>query len=185
MDPLPYFVSASVLLGASVVVFRFLVRRDYRRGGRLAPTSTLLEWVIFFGWGFFTWADWPPEFPHPDMGPDARELCYVFIVFGMLGMFGGIAYLGFLRSNGLELGVLKRSGPYRVSRNPQVVACTLAVIGYGLLWPSWHTSGWFLLFVVPAHMMVLAEEENLRRVFGEAYEQYCRETPRYLGLPRA
>jgi protein-S-isoprenylcysteine O-methyltransferase Ste14 len=119
------------------------------------------------------------------VGPALRACGWVCIVVGMSGLTGGIAYLGFLRSNGLELGLLKRSGPYRLSRNPQVLACTLAVVGYALLWPSWHTAGWVLLYAAAVHMMVLAEEENLRRIFGEDYARYCRETPRYLGFPRA
>jgi protein-S-isoprenylcysteine O-methyltransferase Ste14 len=35
-----------------------------------------------------------------------------------------------------------------------------------------------------AHLMVLAEEEHLRRVHGETYDEYCRRIPRHIGIPR-
>ncbi len=33
------------------------------------------------------------------------------------------------------------------------------------------------------HTMVLTEEEHLTRVHGDAYRDYCRRVPRYLGKP--
>jgi protein-S-isoprenylcysteine O-methyltransferase Ste14 len=83
---------------------------------------------------------------------------------------------------GQKVDVLKQSGPYRITRNPQIVACFIAVFGYVLLWPSWHTLGWVISFSVIAHMMVLTEEEHLRNIFGEKYVQYCVRVPRYIGV---
>jgi protein-S-isoprenylcysteine O-methyltransferase Ste14 len=31
------------------------------------------------------------------------------------------------------------------------------------------------------HLLVLVEEEHLRREFGEPYLEFCRTTPRYFG----
>ncbi|MHC4135191.1 MAG: methyltransferase family protein [Planctomycetota bacterium] len=184
MSPVPYFLSALLLLGATLVVFRAFVRHDYLTRGRLTPFSTVLEWLVFFSWGWFTWADWPRAFPPPELGPLLRTLGFVCIVLGMSGLVAGIAYLGFSRSNGLAVDVLQQSGPYRLSRNPQVVACTVAVIGYALLWPSWHTLGWVALYAAMVHTMILTEEEHLGDVHGEAYARYRARVPRYLGLRR-
>ena len=77
-----------------------------------------------------------------------------------------------------------QSGPYRITRNPQIVGGSLLVIGTTLLWPSWYALGWIALYGVVAHLMVITEEENLHRVFGEEYAQYCERVPRYLGQVR-
>ena len=79
---------------------------------------------------------------------------------------------------------LVQSGPYRVTRNPQLVGGSLLVIGVVVLWPSCCALGWVVLYGVVAHMMVLTEEEHLRDVFGEEYERYCGRVPRYLGIPK-
>jgi protein-S-isoprenylcysteine O-methyltransferase Ste14 len=184
MRPVPYLVTALSLLAASLVVFRAFVRYDYLTRGRLTLFSTALEWLIFFAWGWLTWADWPRVFPPPDVSPVLTTVGYAAIVVGMAGLFAGIAHLGFLRSNGLAPDVLRQSGPYRLSRNPQVVACTVAVVGYALLWPSWHTVGWVALYAAMVHAMVLTEEEHLLDVFGDAYARYRARVPRYLGRPR-
>jgi len=96
----------------------------------------------------------------------------------------GMAKLGFRRSNGLEVNVLKQTGLYRLSRNPQILACSLAVVGYALFWPTWHTLGWIVIFMIIVHLMVLTEEENLRKAFGDEYLKYCQRVPRYIGIPR-
>jgi len=184
MRPVPYFLSAFLLLGATLIVFRAFVRHDYLTRGRLTPFSTVLEWVVFFAWGWFTWVDWPRAFPPADVSSLVATLGWIGLAVGMSGLFLGIAYLGFTRSNGLAVDVLRRSGPYRLSRNPQVVACTVAVIGYALLWPSWHTLGWVTLYAAMVHTMVLTEEEHLADVFGPAYARYRARVPRYLGLRR-
>jgi len=184
MRPVPYLVTALSLLAATLVVFRAFVRHDYLTRGRLTLFSTVLEWLVFFSWGWFTWVDWPRAFPPPEVGPVLTTVGLIGIVIGMTGLFAGIAYLGFARSNGLAPDVLRRSGPYRLSRNPQVIACTVAVIGYALLWPSWHTLGWVALYAAMVHTMVLTEEEHLQDVFGDAYARYRARVPRYLGLRR-
>lgn len=180
MRPLPYLLLAFLLLGATLLVFRVFVRRDYLGRGRLTLFSTALEWLIFFSWGWFTWCDLPRVFPPPETGPVLETAGLIGIVVGLTALFLTIAYLGFLRSNGLAPDVLRQTGPYRLTRNPQVLACGVAVVGYALLWPSWHTLGWVLLFAAMVHIMILTEEEHLLDVHGDAYARYRARVPRYL-----
>jgi protein-S-isoprenylcysteine O-methyltransferase Ste14 len=181
MRPIPYVLSALLLFGASLIVLRVFARRDYLKRGRLTLFSTILEWIVFFSWGWFTWIDWPPGvFPPPETGPVLRTLGWIGIVVGMTTMFLAIAYLGWLRSNGLRGDLLRQTGPYRWTRNPQVLACTVAVVGYALLWPSWHTLGWVVLFLAMVHTMVLTEEEYLLHRHGEEYARYRARVPRYI-----
>ncbi len=182
MSPLVYLIVACILLGYASVVFRVLVRGDYRREGRLTPLSSLLQSLVFFLWGFFTWFDLPADWPTSHTNPSSWVTGWVFIGLGLGAMFTMIAWFGLRRSVGREVNVLKQSSPYRLTRNPQILACLLAVVGYAMLWPSWNSLGWVALFSAFAHMMVLTEEEHLRTIHGDAYKRYCERTPRYLGF---
>jgi protein-S-isoprenylcysteine O-methyltransferase Ste14 len=184
MRPATYLVAALLYLAAAYLVFRVFVRSEYRRRGRLTALAALLEWLIFIVWGCFTWADWAVRYPSPRTGPLVASLAWICIAVGLLALLCCFAYLGIRRSHGLTVGVLTESGPYRLTRNPQVLACTVAVAGYAMLWPSLHTVGWFLLYAVAVHMMVLTEEEHLRAAHEDAYARYCERVPRYLGMLR-
>lgn len=177
-----YLISAFLLLVAAFVIFRIFVRSDYRRKGRLTPFSSFLETLIFFLWGTFTWIDLPSGWPPSDISPLLSVTGWILIIVGLVTLFITMAGFGLRRSPGQEVNVLKQSGFYRLSRNPQTVACALAVIGYAMLWPSWHTLGWVVLYAAIAHMMVLTEEEHLRNIFGDEYGHYCACVPRYLGV---
>jgi protein-S-isoprenylcysteine O-methyltransferase Ste14 len=72
------------------------------------------------------------------------------------------------------------NGLFRISRNPMYLGV------YGTLLASvLYTLNPFLFFIgifVAAvhHKIVLAEEQHLKKVFGEQYAQYCRRVRRYL-----
>ncbi len=179
-----YLISASALIGLSFLVFRKLVRRDYLRQDRLSPLGASLETAVFFLWGIFTWIDLPPRWPSPRIGPVLEGLALLLIGLGLICTLATMAAFGFRRALGQQIDGIVQSGPYAKSRNPQILFCGIAVIGYALLWPSWHTAGWVLLYALIAHMMVLTEEEHLRRMFAEEYERYREKVPRYLPVPR-
>jgi protein-S-isoprenylcysteine O-methyltransferase Ste14 len=94
----------------------------------------------------------------------------------------GVRVLSTHASLGLG-GELIRGAPYRVSRNPQYVGNLAALLGWALL----AASGPVILVCAGAGLwFVLApfsEEPWLRGQFGAAYDEYCRETPRFLGVP--
>ena len=179
-----YLISAFLLLVSAYIIFRVFVRRDYKRKGRLTFFSTSLEWLIFISWGWFTYFDlrgnWQPSHVHPVI----LIIAWVCLVVGLAFLIIGIAKLGFRRSNGLEVNILNQTGLYHLFRNPQALACALAIVGYALFWPTWHTLGWILLYMIIVHLMILTEEENLRKVFGDEYIKYCKRVPRYIGIPQ-
>jgi len=184
MAPTPYFISAFLLLLVGFVTFRVLVRRDYRERGRLSPLSVFLEYAVFFAWGTFTWFDWSAATSITEVGPVVRLIAWILIIVGVGVTLIAMARLGIRRLHGLDSEALEGSGLYSLTRNPQIVASGLAVVGYAMYWPSWHTAGWVVLYLVICHMMVLTEEEHLRRVFGEQYKEYCERVPRYLRVRR-
>ena len=182
-------ISAFLLVIAASLVFRIFVRRDYQRKGRLTLLSGFLElliWALYMGfpyiynppeWAWFWSRDVPVDTP-------LRVIGVICIVLGLALAFGTMFWFGLRRAFGLEVNALKQTGPYRVTRNPQIVGGSLLVIGSAVLWPSWYALGWVVLYAVVAHMMVFTEEEHLRAVFGQEYERYCERVPRYLGFPR-
>lgn len=184
LSPRLYLISSCLLIVVAFATFRVFVRRDYRERGRLGPISVLLEYLVFFLWACFTYVDWPSAASASPVDPVLRASARVLIVVGLGIMLIAMARLGIRRLHGLSSAALERSGLYGVSRNPQTVGSALAVIGYAMYWPSWHTVGWVVLYAVICHMMVLTEEEHLRSVFADEYGRYAERVPRYLGIPR-
>lgn len=181
--------SAALLAIAAQVVFRRIVRRGYRlhHGLTLLPSFLqLLIWGLFFAYPCSynppDWA-WSPS----DLSREIPWLAFAGWALVGLGLIlggGAMAWLGLPRSFGKAGQTLEASGPYRITRNPQLVGGVPLIVGYVLLWPSWYALAWLALFAFMAHMMVLSEEEHLLRQYGEEYNRYCSQVPRYLGWPR-
>lgn len=99
------------------------------------------------------------------------------------GLFAlwGIRHLSWHASLGLE-GELVRSGPFRWTRNPEYVGDTLLLMGWGIAANS--LAAWILCALGIAWFLAApwAEEPWLRERYGEPYERYCREVPRFLGV---
>lgn len=184
MGLIAYLLSALLVLVAGYFIFRVLVRRDYLRRGRLTPFSTFLEYLAMGLWAYHGYLNRPPDWPTIHMGPAPRMIGWILFAGGVALTLYLIVALGVRRSHGRQVNVLRQSGFYRLTRNPQIVAFLVAMIGYGLLWPTWQHLGSLILFGLLTHMMVLTEEEHLRDVFGEEYVRYCQRVPRYLKLRR-
>jgi protein-S-isoprenylcysteine O-methyltransferase Ste14 len=94
--------------------------------------------------------------------------------------FGTMALFGLRRAFGLQAEGMVTTGPYRFSRNPQLLGGWLMVLGMLAYQPSLYALGWVLIWALIGHWMITVEEEHLQRLFGEAYQRYRQATPRYL-----
>lgn len=75
---------------------------------------------------------------------------------------------------------LVREGPYQWVRNPMYIAVLLVIIGEAILFHSLLLVGYALLAWLIVHLFVsFYEEPTLRRQFGESYEAYLHNTPRW------
>jgi len=99
-----------------------------------------------------------------------------FLILAILGRCACMLYLG-----GRKGADLVAEGPYSVSRNPLYVFSILAVFGIGL------QTGSLVVGLVLAglaglifHWIVGEEEILLHQAFGESYDAYCRQTPKFL-----
>lgn len=168
------------------LTFRRVTPWEYRTRGRLGPASILLALLAFAFHAnlsyLFVPAVWP-ALPSLPQNAYLRIAGLLLMIAGLAGVVTAMARLSLRTVFGQASSALQQTGVYALTRNPQIIFYGMIIAGYALLWPSWLAAGWFLLYLPVAHMMVLAEEEHLRRVYGEAYEAYRRRVPRYLALP--
>lgn len=174
-----------LLLGSAYVVFRLIVRRDYRHRGHLTWRSSSLQLLVFGGIMGFPYLFNPSEWVwfwmlnrmvHPQLG----ILGMAIIILGFIVAFGTMAWFGIRRAFGLESQRMIYTGAYRITRNPQALGGYLLVVGVTVQWPSWFSIAWIVLYGLVTHWMIVTEEEHLQTIFGEEYKRYCEKTPRYL-----
>ena len=180
-----YLGSAVLLLCFAVLVFRVVVRRSYREFGYLKPLPSLLQLAVFLGYFSFPEIFAPPGwawFWHLNgTAPEWLQIVgLILIAMGFLIAFGTMAWFGMGRAFGRVVEGLVQSGPYKWSRNPQVVGGLLLPLGTALQSPSLYGLGWLLMYGVIMHWMILTEEEHLEAQFGEEYRAYHSKIPRYL-----
>jgi protein-S-isoprenylcysteine O-methyltransferase Ste14 len=174
----------ALLLGLAWLAFRLFTRRDYKRQGRLGAASTLLALLVFALHANLAYLYLPARWPALPSLPDnalQRLLGLGLLAGGTAGVVVAMAQLGPSAVFGQRSRALQQAGLYRLTRNPQILCYVVALSGFALLWPSWYALGWLLLYLPIAHMMVVTEEEHLRRRYGEAFDAYCGRVPRYLG----
>ena len=187
MQSILFLTSAGMLLISAFIVFRRIVSKDYLEKGHLTRFSSFLELLIFALYMSFPYLFLPPQWPwfwefHGTSSYYLQILGFVLVLLGLLLAFGTMFWFGIRRAFGVEVDGLITHGPYRFSRNPQMLGAYLMVIGIAVQWLSWYAFGWVLIFAVIGHMMILTEEQHLRASFIELYERYCEQVPRYLGL---
>jgi protein-S-isoprenylcysteine O-methyltransferase Ste14 len=77
-------------------------------------------------------------------------------------------------------GRLVTGGIFSISRNPIYVAFDLIFIAVFLMNGTWFFLIFALLGILAIHGQTLREETFLAQRYGEAYERYRKQTPRYL-----
>ena len=76
---------------------------------------------------------------------------------------------------------LVSNGLYRWVRNPMYVGILLVVLGEAILFASPLILRYALLLWVLFHLFIIYyEEPTLRKKFGTAYAEYCRNVPRWI-----
>jgi len=122
---------------------------------------------------------------------DAGNFLFADRVWDWLGgglALSGVAFAGWAgytfrmrESFGLE-GDLYTGGPYQCNRNPQYVGMYAALLGVLLLVNSTLLIVGMLPVFVWMALLPFAEEPWLHETFGEEYDAYQRDVPRFLGI---
>ena len=72
-------------------------------------------------------------------------------------------------------------GPYRYMRNPMYTGIILILFGEALLFCSRHLLLYGIVMLAAFHLFViLYEEPALTKKFGDSYQNYCQDVPRWL-----
>lgn len=160
-----------VIFGIILVVFpRDVVTRLYERSGwTTAMKITRVFGVVFiFSWiviAIFT----PLKLDDP-----------VIIIGGAIYALGQICFVVALfnyRDTPLDKPVTK--GLYRISRNPQHLTMFLSIIGISIAIGSWSATLIILVSFLLGHMRILTEERACLEQYGDSYEKYMEQVPRY------
>jgi methanethiol S-methyltransferase len=122
-----------------------------------------------------------PVFDYPNLVPISRH------VFGSFGMIAGtwltlsgivLVILGWRKIHKSE--GLVTDGIYRYIRHPQYTGLFLIMFGWLLHWPTLLTLIILPILVFVYYRLAVSEESALAQHFGEPFETYKRQTPRFL-----
>ena len=75
-------------------------------------------------------------------------------------------------------------GVYRVSRHPLYFAGFLVYFGIGIACASWLYMLFAFAWIILWHLVLPTEERDLIDQYGDAYGEYLKRTPRWIGIPK-
>lgn len=121
-------------------------------------------WEMIFGWkaqphfGLFHWA----------------SLGLMFAGFAILSSAWPILH------KSLRSGTLAKTGIYAKIRHPQYVGFVLIMVGFLVQWPTILTLLMFPVLVTMYWRLSIKEERDATEKFGEEYQNYANQTPRFI-----
>jgi protein-S-isoprenylcysteine O-methyltransferase Ste14 len=151
--------------------------RDYEKLGRLSSRASLVAWVLYTLHAGLTLAASGDQRPR---GPGVTSLLGVALFVAAVREHRSLRQV-----SGLTAERLVTSGPYRFTRNPQIVGWGLALSGVAFRGRSPKALALVAGFVAAHRLYAPVEERHLERTFGAEYRRYRGEVPRFLGLPGA
>jgi len=77
-------------------------------------------------------------------------------------------------------GELVTKGAFAISRNPIYVAFAIVLTGLFLIIPNWIIIIYVIAAILLFNRQIRLEEESLKKIYGDQYEQYCKKVRRYL-----
>ena len=104
---------------------------------------------------------------------------FLLVLIAALGRIWASAHI-----SGKKTKELVTDGPYSITRNPLYFFSFLGFLGAGLAFESLTLAALLVVIFFLLHWpTILAEEKNLRRLFGKEFEQYADIVPRF--FPRS
>lgn len=135
--------------------------------------------------GLFLLAVPPTELFHSERLENLKDIVALAIVFSGIAFRGLVIGFVYIKRGGLNKKVyaedLVTSGIFGLCRNPLYVGNLLVYVGVFLM----HGNPLVMVLGIASfafiyQCIVYAEEHFLRNKFGEGYEAYCRDVPRWL-----
>ncbi len=122
-------------------------------------------------------------FAHPTVASLAAGLMCALL--GEAIRFWGVSIAGSETRTTGTVGAshLVTEGPFGFVRNPLYVGNMLIYFGFGVMsnvYAPWLALCALVFFAVQYHLIVSREEEHLCSAFGEEYQHYCENVPRFI-----
>ena len=175
-------------VGFLIIIFgggAYFLRKKIDQDGKPPINRTRFyasKYSIIILWGAMALASWGIGFS-PVQVP--RLLQLIALAFWFAGF--ALLYLGrFKMGNSFRLGIpkedtsLKTNGLFQLSRNPMYVGVYATIVASSLytLNPVIMLLGAFVIGI--HHIIVLAEEDHMQKVFCQEYLDYCNHVRRYI-----
>ena len=176
-----YIIIAVLFLLFSYVVFRKIIRQDYKKHMKLTPISYVLEVLVFAMHANSIYLILPGQWPQLPPLPEnliLKTVSFVLLSIGVLILLISYFSLGNKPSLGMDKNKLKTDGIYQYSRNPQLVGYGMMLLSFTILFFSWLLLFWFFQYLIISYFMIRSEEEFLTQRYGDAYEEYRKKVPR-------
>ena len=126
----------------------------------------------------------PIAIPSPALAWVIRVAGFVFVGVGIAVAFSALGIFRKTKTTTVPHetpSTLVISGPYRFTRNPMYVGLTLIYLGVaGTRLDVWPAIVLPLLLAYVNFVVIPVEEQNLRGVFGDAYQEYGARVGRWL-----
>ena len=112
-------------------------------------------------------------------------LMLVFLVFGLFLMIWTIKLFAEVKKGSLApwdpINTLITSGPYAYVRNPMLLGVFLVLLAEVIFFQSIPLLLYFLIFIcINAFYFPLSEEKGLLKRYGQAYQEYKDNVPRFI-----
>lgn len=134
--------------------------------------------VVFAGFPVLAYRDWNSS---RITSTPLRIGGALLSVVGMACSLSALFELGWMESSG-RVGELRTDGIYAYTRNPQSVGFVTFIVGTLLAVNSRKLAVHGLLTAVIYLLFPFAEEPWLREHYGDEYETYCDQTPRFVSI---
>lgn len=132
--------------------------------------------VVFSGFPVLAYRDWDSfRLTSTSLRIGGALLSALSMAFSLSALFE----LGWMESSGRE-GELRTDGIYEYTRNPQSVGFITFIVGTILAVNSRKLAVHGFLTALVYILFPFAEEPWLREHYGDEYEEYCEQTPRFI-----
>jgi protein-S-isoprenylcysteine O-methyltransferase Ste14 len=157
--------------------------RDLREHGSLRTSTASAMWAAYLAHGLLTLrALRRPGVALPAPALPAQGTGIALITAGLVSCLAGMErFAGPGELTGTTNQSLTTTGVYRYSRNPQYVGYLSVLAGAALARRSGTALAWSGVMAAAYAAWVPVEEDHLRIMFGQAYDDYRHRTNRWCG----